>query len=308
MELPRILIISPEHEAYARLLAEHPVTVLPGGEGVDQAYKGEPVVLGEPDLVAAALPDMPGVRWVQSTWAGVELLMDAARNGIVVTGVKDVFGPQMAEYAIGYMLARELDIFGRFVLQHAREWKDYDTGGLQGKTLGVMGTGSIGACIARRAAGFGMRILGFNRSGKPEEGFEEVFGAHGLHEFLARADYLVSVLPDTPATTHLLDSAAFRAMPAHSYLINVGRGNVVDETALTEALNSGQLAGAVLDVFQQEPLPEDHPFWNTSNLLITAHVAARSYPEDIARIFEENYRRFSAGKSLQYVIDPELGY
>jgi len=129
-----------------------------------------------------------------------------------------------------------------------------------------------------------------------------------LHEFLQSLDYLVSVLPHTDETDGLLDAGAFAVMPGHCCFINVGRGNLVDEEALVAALTDGELGGAVLDVFNQEPLPEDSPLWDTPGLSITAHVAAHSWPADIAAIFIDNYHRFVAGGNLQYLVDFERGY
>jgi phosphoglycerate dehydrogenase-like enzyme len=214
----------------------------------------------------------------------------------------------MAEFVLGYMLAREIDVFQRLERQRDRRWYDQQTGSLAGKTLGIMGTGSIGRHIAAMAVPFNMRVLGFSRSGRPVSGFAEVFASADFHAFLGKADYLVGVLPETPATIGLLDQAAFTALPEHAYFINVGRGSLVDEQALSRALASGELAGAVLDVFRQEPLRADSPLWDVPNLLITGHVAAHSWPEDIAGIFIENYRKFQRDDVLNYIIDFERGY
>jgi phosphoglycerate dehydrogenase-like enzyme len=266
------------------------------------------VVLGQPDLVAEALGEMPEVRWVQSNWAGVTPLLDLGRSDYMLTGVKDTFGSQMAEYVLGYMLANELKIFERRGRQVNRCWWDEPSGTLQGKTLGIMGTGSIGRHIAGMAQPFGMRITGFSRSGASVEGFKQVFAASQLDDFLAQPDYLVCVLPDTPGTRNMLDTNAFRAMKNSCYLVNVGRGALIDEEALAQALVKGELSGVVLDVFQTEPLPQESPLWNAPGLIVTAHVAAKSWPEGIARIFRENYRRYTAGEPLKYQIDFEKGY
>ena len=271
-------------------------------------WAGQPVVLGQPDLVAAALADMPGVRWVQSTWAGVTPLLELDRRDFLLTGVKGVFGPQMAEYVLGVLLGRELRLAERMEHQHRRNWWPINSGTLQGKTLGVMGTGSIGRCIAARAAAFGLRVIGCNRGGEAVEGFERVLPVGRLLEFLPLADYLVSVLPATPETEGLLDAQAFDAMRKDCCLVNVGRGNVIDEPALADALRQGSIAAAVLDVFRQEPLPADSPLWDTPGLTVTAHVAAKSHPAEIARLFISNYNRFLAGESLRYLIDFERGY
>ena len=313
MQTPSVLILASDAQEYLPLLED-----LDGGgaaftvaETVGEAhgvYAGQTVILGQPDLVAEALGEMPEVRWVQSSWAGVTPLLEAGRRDYALTGVKDTFGSQMAEYVLGYLLANELKIFERLGHQANRCWWEEPSGSLKGKTLGIMGMGSIGSDIARMAKPFGMRITGFSRSGASAQDFDRVFAGNQLDDFLAEPDYLVCVLPDTPETRHLLDAGAFRAMKKDCYLVNVGRGALIGEEALAEALFKGELSGAVLDVFQTEPLPDESPLWNAPGLIVTAHVAAQSWPEDIARIFMENYRRYVAGKPLKYQIDFEKGY
>jgi phosphoglycerate dehydrogenase-like enzyme len=273
-----------------------------------EVYAGEAVVLGQPDLVAAVLPRMPAVHWVQSTWAGVTPLLGLARRDYLLTGVRGVFGAQMAEYVFGHLLAHELRLAERRERQRRREWWTADSGTLEGKSLGIMGTGSIGRHIARVAVALGLRVSGFSRRGRACAGFERVYPAGELAEFLAAADYLVCVLPDTPETKHLLNEHSLRAVRPRCVLVNVGRGSLVDEDALAAALRRGDLAGAVLDVFGREPLPADSPLWDAPGLTVTAHVSGRSRPRDIARIFVENYNRFQAGEPLHDPIDFEQGY
>lgn len=313
MLMPDVLILASDAREYLPFLEDLAggsvaFTTAETASAACGAYAGQSVVLGQPDLVAEALGEMPGVRWVQSSWAGVTPLLDLGRSDYMLTGVKDTFGSQMAEYVLGYMLANELKIFERRGRQANRSWWDESSGTLQGKTLGVMGTGSIGRHIAGMAQPFGMRITGFSRSGASVEGFKQVFATNQLDDFLAQPDYLVCVLPDTPGARHLLGASAFRAMKKSCYLVNVGRGALIDEDALAEALAEGELSGAVLDVFQTEPLPKESPLWHTPGLIVTGHVAANSWPQDIARIFRENYRRYLAGEPLKYRIDFEKGY
>ena len=313
MQTPSVLILASDAQEYLPLLEDLAgggvaVTVAETVGKARRAYVGQTVILGQPDLVAEALGEMPGVRWVQSNWAGVTPLLDLGRTDYLLTGVKDTFGSQMAEYVLGYLLANELKIFERLGRQANRCWWEEPSGSLKGKTLGIMGTGSIGSDIARMAKPFGMRITGFSRSGASAQGFERVFAGNQLDDFLVEPDYLVCVLPDTPDTRHLLDAGAFRAMKKDCYLVNVGRGALINEEALAEALVKGELSGAVLDVFQDEPLPQESPLWNAPGLIATAHVAAKSWPQDIARIFIENYRRFVAGEPLKYQVDFEKGY
>ena len=269
---------------------------------------GPPVLLGEPDLVADVLDDLPAVRWVQSTWAGVTPLIDQHRRDYHLTGVKGVFGPQMAEYVLGHLLAHQLRLLERLGRQAQRDWWPEPSSTLAGGTLGILGTGSIGAEIARRARVFDLAVIGLSRSGRAQADFDRVWPVADLADFLLRADFVVSVLPDTPATQGLLDAKAIAAMRPGTYFVNVGRGSVVDETALAEALNRHHLGGAALDVFNEEPLPRVSPLWHAENTLVTAHVAARSWPRDIAALFIDNYRRYAAGEALRYTVDFDRGY
>lgn len=266
------------------------------------------VALGEPDLLARVAGRLPALRWTQSTWAGVTPLLDLAASGIAVTGVKDVFGAQMSEYAMAYMLDHALQLPERRQAQAKHEWLPSPTGTLLGKTLGVMGTGSIGTAVARQAATLGMKVVGFNRSGQKNDAFERVFQPASLDEFLGELDYLIGVLPDTPDTDGLLDERALRVLPAGALLINVGRGTLLVEEDLHRVLTSGHLAGAVLDVFRSEPLPAEHSFWSTPRLTITAHVAAQSWPTEIAALFRENLIRYLDKQPLNHQLDPGRGY
>lgn len=271
-------------------------------------YDDEPVVLGQPDLVAAVLERLPRVRWVQSTWAGVQPLLELARRDYLLTGVKDVFGPQMAEYVFGHVLAREIRLAERRARQDRREWWAAESGTLEGKRMGIMGTGSIGRHIASTAAAFDLRVSGYSRRGLPAPGFERVFPAGRLTDFLADLDYLVCVLPNTPDTQKLLDDRAFRALRPGCVLVNIGRGSLIDEPALLAALDRGDVAAAILDVFAQEPLPPASPLWRAPGVTVTAHVSGISRPAHIARLFEANYNRWVSGETPDYVVDFEQGY
>lgn len=308
-----VLVLAPNADEYLPLLSELPVkrAAVSACKTVKTALSsasGQRVILGQPDLVAEFLSVRPEVLWVQSTWAGVAPLLALGRNDFLLTGIRDTFGQQISEYVLCYLLAHELRLLERLGRQANRNWWSEPGGTLAGKTMGVLGTGSIGRHIAAMVAPFGVRVLGLNRSGQAAAGFEKVFPTEQLTEFVSEADYLVCTLPETPATTGLLDARAFAAARRGSYLVNVGRGSTIDEKALIDALSVGRLGGAVLDVFSEEPLPADSPLWNAPETLVTAHVAAKSRPADIAKIFVENYRRLVAGKTLNYLVDFDLGY
>lgn len=313
MSLPGVLVLSPDAADYLPLLDDLsargvPVRAAVSARQAADLHADQPVVLGRPDLVAEALPALSGLRWVQSTWAGVEPLLAASRRDYLLTNVRGAFGPQMAEYVFGHLLALRLRIAERTEAQGRREWWPGRSGSLVGQAMGVLGTGSIGRHLARVGRALGMRTVGCSRLGDPVQGFATVYPVGRLHEFLAGLDVLVCVLPGTPATDGLLDAAALRRLAAHCVLVNVGRGNVLDEAALARALQRGELAGAVLDVFCEEPLPAASPLWDAPGAVITAHVAAESRPADIARLFTENYHRYCAGAKLEGVVDFERGY
>ena len=153
-----------------------------------------------------------------------------------------------------------------------------------------------------------MRVAGVSRSGVGPAVYDQLFPVTRLNDALAEADFVVAALPDTPATHHLLSTDAFTAMRRCPLIFNVGRGNTLHESALLEALAQNQIRGAVLDVFDTEPLPQEHPYWQTPNISITPHIAAVSYPADIAKIFLTNLAKFRRSEPLDYLIDPTRGY
>ena len=271
-------------------------------------YTDETILFGNPADIAKILPQMPTIEWVQSSWAGVTPLIGHDHRDYVLTGVKGVFGPQMSEYVIGYLLAHELKVVERSQEQHKRNWLRTHSGVLSGKRIGIMGTGSIGQHIAETARHFNMTTIGLSRTGTSVAGFDSVLPVSSLEQFLSGIDHLVSTLPDTPETDNLLNAETLSKLPNHAYFINVGRSNGVDDDALINALNNGSLAGAALDVFDEEPIPQDSPLWNTPNLSVTAHIAAISHPLLIVPIFVENYRRYVNGEQLNYVVDFAAGY
>jgi phosphoglycerate dehydrogenase-like enzyme len=179
---------------------------------------------------------------------------------------------------------------------------------LRGKTIGLLGVGSIGAHLAGTAKHFGMNVKGFTRESETSRQVDKYYHGDDPLDFAKGLDYLVSVLPRTKDTNKFVDEAFLNALPNHAVFVNVGRGNSVDEAALVKALKEGKLAAAVLDVFEKEPVPEDHPFWDTPNLYMTYHTSAISYPEDITKLFIENYNLYVEGKPLKYKVDFEKGY
>jgi phosphoglycerate dehydrogenase-like enzyme len=273
---------------------------------------GFDLAFGDPRLLSQALPSLPGIAWLQSTWAGVEPLLDRSlRRDYILTNARGVFGPQMSEYVFAYLLAQERRVFDKQASQAEGRWDPTPPTRLRGKQIGLLGVGTIGAALAATARHFGMRVKGYTRATEDSADVDEYF--HGSlaaagPSFAADLDYLVCVMPATAATRHLVGDALLRALPPRAVFVNPGRGSVVDEAALADALQNGRLAGAVLDVFETEPLPSDHLFWRLPNVRITSHTAALSAPPDIAPIFIDNYRRLLRGEPLRYRVDFEEGY
>lgn len=307
------LILSSQAATYAELLAPYdlPDLTLVTAENTAEAHpfiSTCEIIFGAPGLIREILPQAAQLQWVQSTWAGVEaLLKPELRQDYLLTNVKGIFGDLMAEYVIGYLLLHERHMLAHYAAQQAGRWHHVWPGMLRGKTMGILGVGSIGAAVAETAKHFGMRTYGYTRSSMDCAFVDQYF--HGsLLEFVAEVDYLVCTLPHTAANEHLIDRTVLQAMKPTAVLINGGRGSAIDEAALLIALQQNEIALAVLDVFQREPLPPEHPFWAAPNLLMTSHTAAPTLPELIVPIFAENYRRFVNKQPLNYQVEFGRGY
>jgi phosphoglycerate dehydrogenase-like enzyme len=255
------------------------------------------------------LPRLSNLKWVQAIYAGVERLMDPAlRRDYILTNARGVFGELMSEYVFGYLLLHEKKVLDRQRAQRSKQWDRTESGVLRGRTMGLLGVGSIGSHLAGTAKHFGISVHGFTRQSEAYADVDVYYHEPQILEFAKRLDYLVSVLPRTADTNRIVNASLFDALPSHAIFLNVGRGNAVDESALVTALNEGKIAAAVLDVTEKEPLPGDHPFWTTPNLLLSFHTSAISYPENITELFVENYQRYIEGKPLKYQVDFERGY
>ncbi len=269
---------------------------------------------GMPD--SAMLEELPRLAWVQILSAGADKLPleELHRRGIRLTNAKGVHQIQMSEFALLQMLqwARRADL--HFSNQLDKRWgRRVPSGELHGQTVGILGTGSIGQAIAAKAQAFGMRTLGYNTSGRPELHFDGVFhGADGLLTVLGESDYVVVIVPSTPDTQGLIGQEQLHAMKPSACLINLARGTVVSEPELIAALQNGIIAGAALDVFEEEPLPPESPLWELPNVLITPHVAGASphYNERAAGIVRENLRRLAEDPDgpLHNEVDLSQGY
>ncbi|MEF8785166.1 MAG: D-2-hydroxyacid dehydrogenase [Haloarculaceae archaeon] len=220
---------------------------------------------------------------------------------IAVTNASGVHGPNIAEYVLGTMLAFARGLHQGWQRTQRREWRHYQTRELRGSTVTVVGLGAIGETVVDRLDPFGVETVGVRYT--PEKGgpTDEVLGFDEIHEACARTDYLVLACPLTDATEHLIDGSVFETLPPESVLVNVARGPVVDTDALVSALRSNDIRGAALDVTDPEPLPEDHPLWTLSNVLVTPHNSGDTpqYYERVADILTENLDRRERGEQLR---------
>ena len=258
-----------------------------------------------PVVVAFGLPDdllasAESLQWVQALSAGVNTYdvdtLDA--DDIVLTTVSGIHAQPTAEQVLGYMFAFERGIHTGLRQQQRKVWERYMVGELADATLGIVGVGAIGQRVAELASALGMGTLGIKRN--PETGgdsVDELFGPDGLYEVLFRADYVVLACPLTDETRGLIGDKELQTMNSEGVLINIARGDLVDEETLIHALQGGWIRGAALDVFSTEPLSANSPLWDLSNVIITPHMAGLSphYMERSAVIVAENYRRFTAG-------------
>jgi len=310
----KLLILSAEAEEYITLIHEAALPQLEIRTARDTSSAESMVascniVLGEPRLVSKVLESAQRLEWVQSCWAGVDALCrSGARNDYTLTGVKDVFGALMSEYMITYLFAHERRVFLMHKNQQKQRWQPLLYRPAEEITLGIVGLGSIGRKLARSARHFGIRVIGFNRTGDPCDDVDKVFSGRDLEAFLETPDYIVLTLPGTPQTRHFVNSDVLAMIKPSAVLMNVGRGSLINENDLVKALNEGVIAGAVLDVFENEPLALDHPLWQMPNVHITPHTAAVGFPKDVASIFVENYHRFLKQEPLIHVVDFDLGY
>lgn len=267
------------------------------------------IILGEPPLVSEVIASARKLEWIQSSWAGVDSLCQTAmRRDYQLTGVKGIFGAQITEYVITYLYALERRIFEMRDNQLKKHWQPSSYRLSRDIKLGIVGLGSIGQQLARTTRQMELQVTGLNRSGRDDGVVEKVYTVDALADFLAELDYVVLTLPATPATRHFVNADFLRMMKSSAVLINVGRGDIVNQDELVHALQKGEIGAAVLDVFAIEPLPTDSPLWGLPNVYVTPHFAAASFPEDVVKIFTENYHRFMQRAPFLHLIDFELGY
>lgn len=246
---------------------------------------------------------LPGLRWFHSFSAGVDhpafrLLLE---RGVLLTNSTGASSPSIAQYVLAMMLRTVKPLDAWAVAQRERRWQPIPGDELTGKTAGIVGVGHIGGEVARLAQAFGMHVIGSRRRQQRPRHVDELVAPERLHDLLARADFVVLSLPLSSQTERLIGVHELRAMRPNAWLINISRGQVVNEDALVRALQERWIAGACLDVFQEEPLPRDHELWSLPNAIVTPHNSGWS-PRNVERatqIFLDNLARFVAGRPLR---------
>jgi len=307
-DAPKLLIVSSEPVPWTKAVAKtasgqlQSVRVAPADEIDTSAVE---VIVGAPPDLVSIIPRCPKLRWVQSTWAGIDAIAHLASETLQITPLKGVFGPAMTEYVMGWLLAIERNVINRASQKY---WAPFPEPRITGKRLGIMGTGDIGRAIGLAAKNFGLEVFGLNSDGRSVEGFTACYRSADRLAFSEGLDYLVSVLPQTSQTDNVIDHEVLMRLSPRAIVINVGRGNAVVEADLIASLNAGHLRAAVLDVFREEPLPQDDPLWSTSGVYITSHTAGPTPDEAIPEVFSRNLALFVSGKPLTDAVRDGRGY
>ncbi len=318
MSETRVLVLAGKPEVYsAPIRARFPDVVLESCrdyhdlEGALRAFRPSIVLaarIGAP-FPRETLFSCPSLEWVQTVSAGVDHLLPLDPR-VTVTSASGVHDEVLTDYIVCSVLMWNLHFPRFFHQQHAHLWKSTELVPAAGQTLSILGLGSIGRLAALKAKKLGMQVIGLRaRPGAPPEGVDEVHGVESLEEVASRTDFLAVTLPLTPRTKGLLGDEVLQSLKPDSVLINLSRGTIVDERALVKALSTGPLRGAVMDVFEQEPLPEGSELWDLPNLVITPHTGdIQGWREKVAELFCDNFERRRAGERLRNVVDPDRGY
>lgn len=288
-----------------------------------QEFAQRPAWLGESDVLfthqisAERVAGAPRLKWVQTIGAGIEWLLTPevrAREDLRVTNTSGIHGQAIAEHVLGFIAMWSRQLHRAVRQQSEARWDAAPLrehlGSLAGATLGIVGYGAIGQRIAEIAVAFGMRVIALKRTPGAIPAVDRVFGPGQLAAFLKDAEYVVNALPLTETTRGFFGAKEIAAMRSDAVLINIGRGATVDTDALVDALRSGRIAGAALDVTDPEPLPAEHPLWSLENVILTPHCAGAhpGYTQRASAIFLENLARFVAGNPLVNQVDKHAGY
>ena len=309
----RVLIAEQDYSLYAQLLqqAAPELQVHTSGDSAQLAQLAAdcPVWLGQPDLMATLLRQGHTPQWLQSTWAGITpLLAEGLGRDYRLSRAVGIFGQVMAEYVLTYMLGHEREVMARLVSQVERKWDNRTGRSLVGRKVLIVGAGDIGQTVAQFLQPFGVELFAIASSAREQAPFTEVATLSDLPRLVTQMDYVINLLPNTPETHDLYDAELFALFNPNAVFINAGRGVAVVDADLVEALRLGHLAGAIIDVCRQEPLPAKHPFWTAWGLLLTGHSSAPTSPPMMVQLFIDNLRAYQAGEPLRGEVDFARGY
>ncbi len=308
---PKLLIYHVDSNLYREILSRRlPQVDLLAVVGPEEAFD----FIQEAEIILSwKIPDellkrAKKLKWFSSTAAGNEDLIhhpDLPESVILTKAM--VYGEMMAEYVFAYLLYDNRHLAKHFEDQKKRVWDRNRPGRLRGKTMGILGLGSVGKEIAKRGKQFGMTILGLKRTPGPVEHVDRVFCPKDLDKMIPELDYIVVSLPLTSETYHLLGEKELRLLKKGAMLFNIGRGKTVDERALINILKTKEIK-AVLDVFETEPLSPESEFWDLDNVILTPHISGINIPEEICEEFVKNYERWIKGQPLMGLVDRQKGY
>ena len=270
---------------------------------------------GNREELKRVMAGAPRLEWIHGRYAGLDAILspELIESPIPLTNGRGSFSQSLGEFVMCGALYFAKDLTRMLRSKAERRWDTFDVMELSTQTLGIVGHGDIGRAIARRAKALGMRVLALRRDPSPRPGDEDIDQAYAnadLHTMLPQCDYVVAAAPLTPQTRHMISSAEFAAMKNDAIVMNVGRGPVIDEAAMVVALQTKQIRGAVLDVFEVEPLPAESPLWGMENVLISFHTAdhTKDWLGDSVSLFMEQFERWRKGEPLKNVVDKRAGY
>ncbi|MBN9656406.1 D-2-hydroxyacid dehydrogenase [Halobacillus sp. GSS1] len=271
------------------------------------------ITYGE-DLDREKIQSAKKLKWIMVLSAGMDRMPfgEIAERDILVTNVRGIHAQPMAEYAISMLLQVSRKAKTLIQQEQKAEWSRRPVmNEISGRTMVLLGTGAIQQEVARLAKAFQMKTIGISKSGKKKPHFDQTFPVQQMELVLPLADFVVAALPSTPETKYLLEEKHFKEMPKRAIFLNMGRGDLISSEVLLNAVRQKEISHAVLDVFEEEPLPEDHPFWQEENVTVTPHLSGIS-PHYVPRgfdLFEKNLSVFISGEGeLRNIIDPKRGY
>ena len=321
-EVTVLVLANPAEKQLTMLEQLPPETNIAVGERTEAFERAAPeadVIFnwsGSGELLRGVFRMCPRVRWVHTRSAGLDGLLfpELVESVAALTNATGVFSESLGEFALAGILFFAKDLRRMVRNQESGRWEQFDVVEIAGQTLGIVGYGDIGRAVAARARAMGMRVVAVKRHAPPAgaaDAFaERIYTPQSIGEMIAISDYIVVAAPLTPETRGLVGEREFAAMKPAAVVINIGRGPVIDEAAMVRALSERRIRGAVLDVFDAEPLPDGHPFYRLDNILLSPHMADHTadWLERAMQFFLDNFARFRKGQPLRNSVNKELGY